>query len=113
MYTVFEIKSKKGGARQVEFNKIGELIQIDHQKNTKPGDKIIFDKVLSCEGEEEEEFGQPYLKNVQVIAEVFKNGKNKKKITFKYKAKKRYKKKQGWRRQYTVIKILDIAKSTS
>ena len=58
MYTVFEIKSKKGGARQVEFNKIGELIQIDHQKNTKPGDKIIFDKVLSCEGKEEEEANQ-------------------------------------------------------
>ena len=108
MYTVFEIKSKKGGARQISIDKINEFLQIDYQKNTKPGDKIIFDKVLSCEGE----FGQPYLKNVQVIGEVTKHGKRKKIIIFRYKAKKRYKKKQGHRQQYTQIKIAEIIKST-
>jgi large subunit ribosomal protein L21 len=112
MYTVFEIKSKKGGARQIDVDKINQLIQIDYQKNTKPGDKIIFDKVLSCD-EVEEEFGQPYLKNVQVIGEVIKHGKRKKIIIYKYKAKKRYKKKRGHRQQYTQIKITQIAKSTS
>jgi len=107
MYTVFEIKSKKGGARQIEVNKVNQLKTVDYQKNTKSGDKIIFDKVLVHEGE----FGQPYLKNVQVIGEVVKDIKGKKIIIFKYKAKKRYKKKQGHRQQYTQIKIVDIAKS--
>jgi large subunit ribosomal protein L21 len=106
MYTVFEIKSKKGGARQINIDKINQLLQIDYQKNTKPGDKIVFDKVLSCEGE----FGQPYLKNVRVIVEVIKHGKRKKIIIFKRKAKKRYKKKQGHRQQYTQVKIAEIAK---
>lgn len=106
MYTVFEIKSKKGGARQIEVNKINQLKTVDYQKNTKPGDKIIFDKVLVHEGE----FGQPYLKDVQVIVEVVKNIKKKKIIVFKYKAKKRYKKKQGHRQPYTQIKIAEIAK---
>jgi len=107
MYTLFEIKSRKGGARQVEVNEINQYKVIDYQKNTKPGDKIIFDKVLVHEGE----FGQPYLKNVQVIVEVVKNIKKKKIIVFKYKAKKRYKKKQGHRQQYTQIKIAEVARS--
>jgi large subunit ribosomal protein L21 len=106
MYTVFEIKSKKGGARQINIDKINQLLQIDYQKNTKPGDKIVFNKVLSCEGK----FGQPYLKNTQVVGEVVKHGKRKKIIIYKYKAKKRYKKKQGHRQQYTQIKIAEITK---
>lgn len=112
MYTVFEIKSRKGGARQISIDKVNELLQIDYQKNTKPGDKITF-KVLSCEGEEGEEFGQPYLKNVQVVGEVVEHkGKKKKIVIAKRKAKKRYKKKQGHRQGYTLIKIVDIAKLT-
>ncbi|CAI2201950.1 5840_t:CDS:1, partial [Funneliformis geosporum] len=101
---------RKGGARQISIDKVNELLQIDYQKNTKPGSKIVFDKVLSCEGEE---FGQPYLKNVQVIGEVVEHqGKRKKIVIAKRKAKKRYKKKQGHRQAYTLIKIVDIAKLT-
>jgi ribosomal protein L21 len=66
MYTVFEIKGKKGGAKQVGVNKVNEVLQIDYQKNIKKGDKITS-KVLSCEKEGEKEFGQPYLKNMQVV----------------------------------------------
>lgn len=104
MYTVFEIKSKKGGARQININKINQILQIDYQKNTKSGDKIFFNNVLNHEGN----FGQPYLKGLQVIGEVIKHGKRKKIVVFKYKPKKRYSKKQGHRQQYTQIKIIGI-----
>lgn len=105
MYTVFEVKGKKGGAQQIGFNyihKTNQLLQIDYQKNAEPGDRIAFN-VLSCEkeNEEEEEFGRLYLKNVQVIGEVVKDGEGKKITIFKKKAKKRYEVKGGHRQLFT------------
>jgi large subunit ribosomal protein L21 len=101
---VFEIKGRKGGARKIEVNKIGQSCWIDYQKNVRPKDKIKYEKVLTYE----EEFGQPYLKNRQIVAEVIKHKKNKKIVVLKYKPKKRYKKKQGHRQQHTLIKIIGV-----
>jgi len=47
------------------------------------------------------------------VAEVVKHSKNKKIIIFKYKAKKRYKKKQGHRQLHTQIKITGIERADS
>ncbi|CAH1755777.1 15085_t:CDS:10 [Entrophospora sp. SA101] len=49
-----------------------EKILLDF-KETKPGDKIVIDKIL----QKDEQFGQPYLP-IKLIGEVIKNGKNKK-----------------------------------
>ena|SRR5436190_6771833 len=98
MNIIFELKSRKGGARQVEVGKIGQLCKIDYQKEVKRGDKIKCEKVLK----HGEEFGQPYLKNRQVIVEVIEPyEKNKKIVVAKRKAKKRYKVKKGHRQPYT------------
>ncbi|KLL03145.1 MAG: 50S ribosomal protein L21 [Mycoplasmataceae bacterium CE_OT135] len=84
---------------------IDKVLSIDYQKNEKLGNKIVSDKVLVYG----EEFGKPYLNNIQIITEVVKErGKDKKIIVFKYKAKKRYKKKQGHRQQYTRVKITGV-----
>jgi len=50
---------------------------------------------------------------VRVVAEVVKHSKGKKIIIFKYKAKKRYKKKQGHRQPYTQIKITGVERTNS
>ena len=98
MNIIFEIKSRKGGAKQIDISKIGQICRIDYQKEVKLGDKIKYEKVL----EHEEEFGQPYLKNRQVIGEVIKPyEKNKKIVVAKYKSKKCYKVKKGHRQPYT------------
>ena len=104
MYVVFEVKSRKGGARQIKVNKINQNLQIDYQKATNLGEKIVFDRVLVWE----EKFGHPYLDKVRVIGEVIKHGKQKKITIFKYKAKKRYKKKQGHRQLYTRVRIKGV-----
>ena len=78
-----------------------QTLRLPFQKNTKPGDKIEIDKILK----KDEEFGQPYLP-IKLIAEVIKNGKNKKIHGMKYKPKKRTKRKWGFREQYTEIKIV-------
>ena len=97
----FEIKGK-----QYHYlpEKKDQTFHIDFQKSTKVGDQIIFDKVLS----RDEEFGQPYLKNIKLVGEIIKKGLNKKITVMKYKTKKRYKKKLGHRQHYTKIKIISV-----
>ena len=80
-----------------------QTLRIPFQKNTKPGDKFEIDKVLR----KDEEFGQPYLP-IKLIAEVIKNGKNKKIHGMKYKPKKRTKRTWGFREQYTEVKIVAV-----
>jgi large subunit ribosomal protein L21 len=104
MNIIFELKSRKGGARKVEVDKIGQSCWVDYPKNTKIGKKIECEKVLECD----EEFGQPYLKNKRVIVEVIGNKVNKKIVVAKYKPKKRYKIKKGHRQQKYLIKVIGV-----
>ena len=53
-------------------------------------------------------FGAPYLDSV-VNAKVLKNGKRKKVVVFKYKAKKNYKRKRGHRQNYSKVEITSIS----
>jgi len=47
------------------------------------------------------------------VGEVIKHGLKKKIVIMKYKRKKRYKKKIGYRQQYTAIKIVSAEKGIS
>jgi large subunit ribosomal protein L21 len=53
--------------------------------------------------------GTPYVGGVTVNATVESHGKDPKIIVFKYKPKKDYRRKQGHRQQFSIIKIGDIA----
>jgi large subunit ribosomal protein L21 len=55
--------------------------------------------------------GQPTLANVAVTGHIVEQGKGKKVIVFKQKRRKRYRRKQGHRQQYTALKI-DTIKTT-
>lgn len=82
-----------------------ELFCTDYQKGLQAGDKLVLDKVLSNDNE----FGQPFLSNIKLQAEVI--GHELKKITIlKYKPKKRGKKKMGFRSRCTWIKIIRVDK---
>jgi len=101
MNIIFEIKGKQ---YQYFPSRKNQTFHIDYQGDKKSGDQITFNKILS----RNEDFGQPYLRNVQLIGEVIKHGQNKKITTMKYKSKKRTKVKSGHRQQYTEIKILTV-----
>lgn len=79
-----------------------EVFRVDFQKRTKAGDTLLLDKVLSWD----DNFGQPFLNNVALQAEIIRHGLKKKITVFKYKAKKRYKVKKGYRAKYTEIRLL-------
>ena len=52
--------------------------------------------------------GTPFVEGATVEASAVKNGKEKKIIVYKYKAKKGYHKKQGHRQPYTKLEIKKI-----
>ncbi|MEM5778740.1 MAG: 50S ribosomal protein L21 [Candidatus Aenigmatarchaeota archaeon] len=85
----------------------GDKIKIE-KINKKEGEEIIFDKVLLLEKGKQIKIGTPLVEGVKVIGKVLSQGKGKKIIVFKYKAKKRYKKKKGHRQPFTEIEILKI-----
>jgi large subunit ribosomal protein L21 len=55
--------------------------------------------------------GNPNVTGASVTAEVVENGKDKKIVVFKYKAKTRYRRKNGHRQQYTDLRVTDISLS--
>jgi len=84
-----------------------------------PGDKIkiekiasrseiIFDEILLLEKNKKLEIGTPLVKGAKVIGKVLGQGKRKKVIIFKYKAKKRYKVKKGHRQPFIEVEITEI-----
>ena len=70
---------------------------------------VKFDQVLAVLDGENTKLGTPVVEGAAVEAKVVKNGKGKKIVVFKYKAKKNEKKKIGHRQPYTKVEITKIA----
>ncbi len=102
MYAVVELNNNQYIVRKDE-----EIIidKINHDPKKKD---IQIKNVLLLKDKEKVLLGKPYLNNVTISADIVKDFKDKKVIVFKYKKRKGYKKKQGHRQSYTVIKIKDI-----
>ena len=100
MYAIIETGGKQYRVQE------GDVLNIE-KLNVEAGDVVEFDKVLVLAGEELK-VGAPYVEGAKVVGEVVENGKAKKVIIFKYKAKKDYRKKQGHRQPYTMVKIVSL-----
>jgi large subunit ribosomal protein L21 len=72
------------------------------------GEVIKFSKVLfKRENKEKCEIGNPYI-NSEVTGTIIKHLRGDKIIVFKFKRRKKYRKKQGHRQSYTVVRITSI-----
>lgn len=98
MYAIVETGGKQYRVQE------GDVITVE-KLDLNAGDKVEFDKVLLLNNDAEMKVGAPYVEGAKVFGEVVENGKGKKVIIFKYKAKKDYRKKQGHRQPYTMVKI--------
>ena len=98
MYAIIETGGKQYRVQE------GDIITVE-KLNLDAGDVVELDKVLVLNNDAELKVGAPYVEGAKVLGEVVENGKGKKVIIFKYKAKKDYRKKQGHRQPYTMIKI--------
>jgi len=87
----------------------GALLKVD-KIDAEPGTVINIDKVLLVSGDSAAvKVGSPYVSGAKVSAVVESHGKDAKIIVFKYKPKKDYRRKQGHRQQYSIIKIGEIS----
>ncbi len=85
----------------------GDKIKIE-KLDVEEGKEIKFSDVLLLEKNKKLEIGTPKVKEVKVVGKVLQQGKAKKVIIFKYKAKKRYKVKKGHRQPFTEVEITKI-----
>ncbi|MBR6015125.1 MAG: 50S ribosomal protein L21 [Firmicutes bacterium] len=101
MYAIIETGGKQYRVQE------GDVITVE-KLNVEAGKKVEFDKVLVMNNGADLQIGAPYVDGAKVFGNVVENGKAKKVIIFKYKAKKDERTKQGHRQPYTMVEITGI-----
>jgi large subunit ribosomal protein L21 len=82
---------KKGDKIRIQSPKLGEI------------------KVLLLADDKDIKIGTPYIEDAKVETKILKQGREKKKIVFKYHSKTRYRKKKGHRQHFTELEILSLS----
>ncbi|NLE24092.1 MAG: 50S ribosomal protein L21 [Clostridiaceae bacterium] len=100
MYAVIETGGKQYRVQE------GDVVFVE-KLSASEGEGYTFDKVLAVSKDDELITGNP-VDGATVSAKVLGQGKDKKIIVFKYKAKKTYRKKQGHRQPHTKVQIEKI-----
>ncbi|MDE6868244.1 MAG: 50S ribosomal protein L21 [Clostridia bacterium] len=103
MYAIFE-----NGSKQYKVAE-GDLVKVE-KLDAAIGATVSFPVVLTAD-EKGIKVGKE-VANVKVTCEVVAQGKEKKIIVFKYKAKKNERKKQGHRQPFTQVKVTAIGENT-
>jgi large subunit ribosomal protein L21 len=85
----------------------GEEVKIEKIEGN-VGESVTFEKVLLTSDGDEVNIGSPFLENIKVMGRITRHDRDKKVIVFKYKKRKGYRKKQGHRQSYTLVRIEDI-----
>ncbi|HEX3025780.1 MAG TPA: 50S ribosomal protein L21 [Clostridia bacterium] len=101
MYAVIETGGKQYRVQE------GDTVFVE-KLGVEENDAVVFDKVMALGLDDGLKAGAPYVEGAKVTAKVVKNGKEKKVIAFKYKAKKNYRNKKGHRQPYTKVMIEKI-----
>jgi len=90
----------------------GEIIQVDKLPQ-EVDKKIVLDEVLFiADGKKKVSIGTPLIKGAKIETNVTGQIKGPKIRVFKYKPKVRYRKRQGHRQQYTVLRVDKIVKKS-
>ena len=101
MYAIIET-----GGKQYKVQE-GDTIYVE-KLGADAGTIWSFDKVIAVVDGDKTNFGAPYVKGAAVSASVLGDGKGKKLVVYKYKAKKNYHRKKGHRQPFTKLKIDSI-----
>ncbi len=101
---VFAIIASGGKQYRVEAGQTIKVSKLDQQ----PGDVIELNNILAIGDGDNVLVGQPNVSGAKVLATVVDQGREKKIIVFKFKAKKRYRRKQGHRQDFTRLSIEKI-----
>ena len=97
----------ESGGKQYNVE-LGDTIRVEYIERDS-GDKVEIEDVLMLSEDGKLQIGSPVVAGAKVTAEVVGQGKAKKVTVFKYKAKTRYRRKNGHRQFYTDLLITDIS----
>ena len=101
MFAVIETGGKQYKVRP------GQTVEVELLPLT-PGSAVELDRVLLISTDSETHVGQPIVADALVKATVARQGRGEKIIVFKFKSKKRYRRKNGHRQNYTYLTIDDV-----
>jgi large subunit ribosomal protein L21 len=101
MYAVIETGGKQ---YRVEVGTELEVELLD----VEPGQAITLERVLLVADGDESSIGRPIVANAAVSAEVLRQTRGEKLISFKYRPKARSRVKKGHRQELTVLRITDV-----
>lgn len=96
----------KTGGKQYKVAE-GDVIFVE-KLNANEGDVVTLNEVLACSKDGNLVVGAPTVEGASVTAKVAEQGKAKKVVVFKYKAKKDYRRKNGHRQAYTKLVVEKI-----
>lgn len=100
--------AKIGGHQAIV--EVGETLEVD-KIDVEIGKKVKFETLLISEPSGEEfKIGDPILKGIEVEAKILEHGRGDKIRVYKMKPRKRYRRTQGHRQDYTLIEITKIGK---
>ncbi|MDO8504693.1 MAG: 50S ribosomal protein L21 [Candidatus Liptonbacteria bacterium] len=83
----------------------GEKVRIE-KIEAEVGGTVKFDKVLLKVNGDTVEVGMPHIAGAVVEAKVLDQGRERKKLIFKYHSKTRYRKRRGHRQMFTEVEIV-------
>ena len=96
----------KTGGKQYKVAE-GEVIYVE-KLDAEAGDAVTFDEVLAVVADGDVKVGKPVVAGAKVTGKVEAQGKEKKILVFKYKAKSNYRRRQGHRQPYTKVVLEKI-----
>jgi large subunit ribosomal protein L21 len=101
MYAVIET-----GGKQYRVE-VGTELEVELLE-AEPGNTITLDRVLLVADGDDASIGRPLVTNAAVSAEVLRQARGDKVISFKYRPKARRRVKKGHRQELTILRISDI-----
>jgi large subunit ribosomal protein L21 len=101
MYAVIET-----GGKQYRVE-VGTELEVD-LLDAEPGQEIKLERVLLVADGDESAIGRPVVEDAAVSAEVVRQARGEKVISFKYRPKARTRVKKGHRQELTILRITDV-----
>ena len=101
MYAIIETGGKQYRVAEGDMLTVEKLAVAE-------GEAVEFDRVLTVVKDGEVVVGKPVIDGAKVQAKVLAQGKEKKILVFKYKAKSNYRRRQGHRQPFTKVVIEKI-----
>jgi len=101
MYAIIETGGKQYRVAE------GDVITIE-KLEANEGEAVQFDRVLTVVKDGSVTLGKPLIAGAKVTGQVMAQGKGKKILVFKYKAKSNYRRRQGHRQPFTKVVIEKI-----